>query len=117
MKRLDRIATAIVLFLGVGHVVATPSYAPSFTQEAAWFSGSGLTLVFVAFLNLARLAAPEGSRRLRRLCFAANILTLAWITAITAMVLAPQAFVAAAAVLMVTVASLIRGRDLEVAAR
>jgi hypothetical protein len=110
MRTLDRIATAIVLFLGVGHVAATPRFAPGFTEGAAWFSGSGLTLVFVAFLNLSRFASPEPSRRLRGLCFVANALTLAWIVFVSAIVPVPQAFLAAAAVLIVTVASLLHGQ-------
>lgn len=116
MQKIDRIATAIVLLLGVGHVVATPRYAPGFTQGAAWFSGSGLTLVLVAFLNLSRYASPEVSRRLRGLCLLANVLTLAWLIFVTAMVPVPQAFLATAAVLSVTVTSAVRGRKSAVVA-
>lgn len=110
MRALDRIATAIVLFLGVGHVVATPRFAAGFTEGAAWFAGSGLTLVFVAFLNLSRLASLEGDRRLRRLCFIANAATLVWIVFVAAMVPVVQAFLAAAAVLVLTVVSPIQRR-------
>jgi hypothetical protein len=110
MHTLDRIATAIVLFLGVVHVAATPRFAPGFTDGAAWFSGSGLTLVFVAFLNLCRLAPTETSRRLPRLCLVANAVTLAWIVFVAALFPGPLAFLAAAAALVVTVASVMHGR-------
>ncbi len=110
MGALNRIATAIVLFLGVGHVAATPRFAPGFTEGAAWFAGSGLTLVFLAFLNLSRLSSPEADGRLRRLCLIANAAALAWIVFVAAMVPVLQAFLAAAAVLILTVVSLIQRR-------
>ncbi len=117
MRALDRIATAIVLFLGVGHVAATPRFASGFTEGAAWFAGSGLTLVFVAFLNLSRLASPDADRRLRRLCLIANAVTLVWTVFVATMVPVPQAFLAAAAVLVLTVVTLIQLRKAAKAVR
>jgi hypothetical protein len=106
MRILDRIATAIVLLFGVGHVVATTVWAPGWNPAAAWFSGSGLALLFAGLLNLSRLlGAGEAPRRL---CLIANILTLAWIGFIVAVLPVAQAFVAGGAVAVLTLASLTR---------
>jgi hypothetical protein len=106
MRVLDRIATIIVLLLGVGHVVATSAWAPGWNQAAAWFSGSGLALLFAGLLNLDRLLAPGEATR--RLCLVGNVLTLAWMGFIVAVLPVAQAFVAGAAVVVLTVASIRR---------
>lgn len=105
MRLLDRLATAIVLFLGVGHVVATSTWTPGLTEAAAWFSGSGLALLFAGLLNVCRLLVS--GRAARRLCLLANVLTLAWLGFIIAVLPVAQAFVAAAAMLVLTVAALL----------
>lgn len=105
MRLQERIALVIVLFLGVGHVVATVKYAPGVTEAAAWFSGSGLALVFVGLLNLLRIRSKEDTPR--RLCLLANLLTLAWMALIVAVFPAVQSFFAAGAVLVMTIGGLV----------
>jgi hypothetical protein len=106
MRSLDKIATAIVLFLGAGHVVLTPEFAPGLTEGAAWFSGAGLALLFTGFFNLARLFTGTGAPALTRLCQATNLLALAWMVLVLAVMPVGQAYGAAAAVLVLTILSL-----------
>lgn len=49
-----------LLMLGVIHSSLTPLFYSSFSQEAMWFFGTGLSLVFLGFLNIAtsRLLEP-----------------------------------------------------------
>ncbi len=108
MRMLDRIALLIVLILGIGHVVATIRYTPGVNEAAAWFSGSGLALLFAGLLNLARLRTKENAPR--RLCVLANLLTLAWLGLVLAVLPAVQAFLAAGAVLAMTIGALVQRR-------
>ncbi len=105
-QRLDKVAIAILLVLGVGHTIMTPVYSPGLTAGAAWFAGSGLALLFAAFLNLGRRSAPVEARRLRTLCAAANVLGVFWIGIVTVVMPVWQAFLAAAALLVVAMISL-----------
>jgi hypothetical protein len=73
-------------------------------QAAAWFSGSGLALLFAGLLNLSRLLTSGEAAR--RLCLVANVLTLAWIGFLVAVLPVAQAFVAGGAVTVLIVASL-----------
>jgi hypothetical protein len=113
MRILDRIALVIVLFLGVGHVVATPKFAPGLTEATAWFSGSGLALFFAGLLNLVRLRAKANAPW--RICLVANLLTLAWIGLIVAVFPVAQAFFAAGAVLIMTIGGLVQRRAVRAA--
>jgi hypothetical protein len=107
MRTLDKIAIAIVLFLGTGHVALTPVFAPGLNEATLWFSGSGLALVFVGFLNLCRLLAPADARHVFLLCKVANIAVLAWIALVACVFPAGQAMAAAGALLVMTILSLV----------
>src|SRR5512145_2519641 len=102
-RMLDVISTVVVLVMGVGHTTATPTFAPGWTEAAAWFSGSGLALVFLGLLNAARLWGRGDAPRLRGLCLAANALALVWIAFVIAILPVPQAFIVLVAILGTTV--------------
>jgi hypothetical protein len=106
MRTLDAIATVVVVLLGVGHTAFTPVFAPGWTPAAAWFSGSGLALIFLGLLNAARLWGRGDLDRMRALCLPANLLTLLWGTFVVIVLPVAQAFVLGAAVLGCTVGSL-----------
>jgi hypothetical protein len=103
MRLLDRLATLVILVLGVGHTVFTPVFVPGLNQASIWFAGGGLALLFLGFLNTARLVTPDAAR-LRQLCLVANGLALPWIVLVTVVVPgAPQPYIASVAILSVTV--------------
>jgi hypothetical protein len=106
MRTLDKIATAIVLLMGTGHVAMTPVFAPGLNEAMLWFSGAGLALLFVGILNLCRLSAPADARRGFLLCRVANIIVLAWMALVVAILPVHQAFIVAGAVLVMTILSL-----------
>ncbi len=105
MRMLDKIAIAVMLLLGIGHIVATPHYAPGFNPAAVWFAGSGLALLLAGLFNLGRLSSPEVPL-LRILCLAANALALAWIAMVAILVPVWQAFTAGTALLVATALSI-----------
>ncbi len=102
MPTLDRLATALILILGVAHTALTPVFVRSLNPGALWFAGAGLALLFLGLFNAARLLTPEGTR-LRQLCLGANVLALLWIILVIAVLPQPQAFVTGLAVLLATV--------------
>jgi hypothetical protein len=112
-RKLDVVSTVIVLVMGVGHTTMTPRFAPGWTAAAAWFSGSGLALVFLGLLNAARLWGHGDGFRLRSLCLAANALALAWIGFVVAVLPVPQAFIVLVAILGTTVFALATPRPTE----
>lgn len=106
IRTVDAVCAVVVLLMGVGHTALTPMFAPGCTQAAAWFSGSGLALIFLGLLNAARLWERGDVGRTRALCLAGNLLALLWIAFVIIVLPVPQAFVVSAAVLGVTVGSL-----------
>ena len=104
LRKIDTVATAVVILLGLGHLAFTPIFAPGLNERTVWFAGSGLALLYLGFLNWARLllVAP----RLRQLCVVANHVTLVWTVLVLLVLPVPQAGVATLAVALVTVGSL-----------
>jgi hypothetical protein len=110
MRTINVVSTVVVILMGIGHTTFTPVFAPGWTQAAAWFSGSGLALLFIGLLNAARLWGRGDSGRTRVICLAGNLLTLLWIAFVIVVLPVPQAFVVAAAILGATIGSLARTR-------
>jgi hypothetical protein len=103
IRTIDAVSTVVVLVLGVGHTALTPVFVPGLNQGSIWFAGGGLALLFLGFLNAARLATPDAPR-LRQLCLAANGVALPWIVLVTVVVPdAPQPYIASVAILSVTI--------------
>src|SRR5512138_3035294 len=99
MRKLDIVCTAVVLLLGVGHVGFTPVFAPGWTLDAAWFSGSGLALIALGLLGAARLWGAGDLRRMGWLSAVGSALVLLWLGFLVTVLPVHQAFLAGAAVL------------------
>jgi hypothetical protein len=68
---LDAACATTLAGLGVGHTLLTPFFARRQPRlQQLWFAGSGLALVLLGLLNLARTRA--GDPTVRRLCQLAN---------------------------------------------
>ena len=54
LKRIDSTLISLVLILGVVHTAFTPVLYKTLSLDAVWFAGTGLALVFLGLLHLAR---------------------------------------------------------------
>jgi hypothetical protein len=73
---VSRIGTISLIVIGVVHVVSTPFFFGPPSADAAWFAGSGLTLIFVGLLNLIVTRDPRSDRMVRWARHIANGLTV-----------------------------------------
>lgn len=101
MKKVYTIATILLIVLGVGHTILTPAFYPEFSQDAVWFAGTGLAVLFLGLLNTTALLFPR--RAILNLCLAANVIGTAYSGLIIAVVPEIQAFIAVGAFLLATV--------------
>jgi hypothetical protein len=83
--------SAYLLMLGVIHCALTPVFYKSFSLDAIWFFGTGLSLVFLSLLNIAasRLLVPW----LLTITLIANIIGTLHSIAILYVLNAPQAYI------------------------
>ena len=78
IKTVHRIATWLVLSVGVIHTLGTFFFYGGLSEAAIWFAGAGLGGIFVAFLNIGlwQRASPSLSRNLAGV---ANLLFMGWL--------------------------------------
>lgn len=70
MKKLYKISSHF-LMLGVIHTALTPVFYNEFSEDALWFAGTGLALIFLSLLNIAAERVFE--RWILDICIAANL--------------------------------------------
>lgn len=75
LKTLHKISSLLLIALGVVHASLTPVFYGRFSLNALWFAGSGLTMIFFGFLNIALSRAIGQDRLLQILCYVANLIT------------------------------------------
>lgn len=73
---LNGIGIAGVIGIGVMHTASAPFFFRAPSVDAVWFAGSGLTLVFVGFLNLVVRRHPSPDAVVRVARGIANALTV-----------------------------------------
>ncbi|MFO7368767.1 MAG: hypothetical protein R6X09_00680 [Bacteroidales bacterium] len=76
-KRIDFIATMIIVFLGSAHTALTPILAKEFNSPPADFAAIGLVFIFLGLINLVR--NKTSLKLTNTVCLAANLLGLAWL--------------------------------------
>ncbi len=78
IRTVHRIATWLVLAMGVVHTLGTFFFYGGLSEAAIWFAGAGLGGIFVGFLNIGlwQRASPSLSRSLAGV---ANMLFLGWL--------------------------------------
>lgn len=91
-KKLDMSLVSIVTVLGVIHTACTPIFYKSFSLDALWFAGTGLSFVFLGLIHMIRLST--GARIASILAFGCSALITIFSTLIVVLLSAPQAFVA-----------------------
>jgi hypothetical protein len=106
MRTIHKICSWIILVLGVGHTMAIPIFYLGFTEDALWFAGTGLGLVFLGLLNLEVIRNPTSAGFF--LCIAADALASLLFGIMLPLIglNAPQAYLAVGAFLGALVGSL-----------
>ncbi len=84
VKALDRLTAALILLLGVTHIAAGFILRGRPDIAGMWFLSGGLMMIFQGLLNLVRVSSHTAAARGAAL--AANILSLAFMVGIAAMV-------------------------------
>lgn len=75
LSTLHKISSSLLIALGTVHAALTPMFYGRFSLNALWFAGSGLTMIFLGFLNIAMRRAAGRDRLVQILCYAANLIT------------------------------------------
>ena len=78
VRTLHKISTILLIALGVVHTALTPVFYGRFSLNALWFAGSGLTMTFLGFLNIAMSRSVGRDRLVQILCYIANLITTAF---------------------------------------
>lgn len=90
---LDAACATALAGLGVGHTLLTPVFTRKQPRlQQLWFAGSGLALVFLGLLNLAR--AQTGDPTVRSFCQLANPLGTLYLGLLVRDLPEPQAYAA-----------------------
>ena len=76
MKLSYKIATFLILALGVLHVSMTPVLFRRFAQDVLWFASGGLMIIFISFMNFVLMRDGGKDRIVQLLCHSANIIGL-----------------------------------------
>jgi hypothetical protein len=72
VKTLHKIATALIIALGLLHIGFTPFNYRSFDMDAMWFLGTGMAIILAGFLNLVVIREAGKDMLIRMLCLITN---------------------------------------------
>jgi hypothetical protein len=97
--------SAYLLMLGIIHSVITPVFYKSFSIDALWFFGTGLSLIYLSLLNISasRLLVPW----LLRIALVANITGTFFAVATVFILPEPQAYIGLCFCVIVLVSNLL----------
>jgi uncharacterized membrane protein len=102
IKTLHNLCSWLLIALGIVHTTLTPVFYGRLSPGAMWFAGSGLTMVFVGFLNVI-IGRDAGRDPLARvLCYVANILTTVFGVILVTMDNEPQVIFGTALIVAIT---------------
>ncbi|MFQ3596894.1 MAG: hypothetical protein SNJ55_09195 [Chloroherpetonaceae bacterium] len=104
MNKIDKVSVLALTFLGFTQLVLTPIFHDALTQDAVWFFGSGLALVFLGFLNLARRLSQHKS--ILVMSAIANTIGVLFTMGIVAVYTVPQAVIALFLMVSITMATI-----------
>ncbi len=90
-KKIDYIATILLLILGSVHIILTPVFYKTFDLNTLWFAGTGLAFVFLGFINIFRIKTTDIF--IKRLCSFGNALAFIFCIFIVIKLAEPQAFI------------------------
>jgi hypothetical protein len=93
LSALHKLATGLIIALGVLHIGFTYHDYDRFTMGAVWFIGTGVAIILAGFLNIMLRREVGRDRLVQWLCYGTNIVfTLGFAGAIL-MLPQPQVFI------------------------
>ena len=108
MEKLYKIASYLLILLGVIHSGFTPIFYKTFNADALWFFGTGLTYIFMGLYNLASIKVKINS--ISRIAVILNFVGTIFTMAITYIIREPQAYLALILVIFIFLSSLLTKR-------
>ncbi len=104
MNKIDKVSVIALTLLGITQLILTPIFHDMLTQDAVWFFGSGLALVFLGFLNLARRITHH--KVILMMSAIANTIGVLFIMGIVAVYTVPQSVIALFLMVSITMATI-----------
>jgi hypothetical protein len=104
-KKIDYIAIALILLLGLLHTIMTPVFYKTFDLNAIWFAGTGLAFVFLGVINIARVKTPE--ILIKRLCLTVNLIAVIYGVFVVIKLVKPHAYFSLIVLLFLLILSFI----------
>lgn len=101
MLTFYKIVSYLIMITGAIHTIMTPVFYSTFSIDAVWFAGTGLSLVFLGLLNLSAIQARISI--IFTICIVANLIGAIYSVLIVIALREPQAYGA----LVIVVAALI----------
>ena len=108
MEKLYKIASYLLILLGIIHSGFTPIFYKTFNADALWFFGTGLTYIFMGLYNLASIKVKINS--ISRIAVILNFVGTIFTMAITYIIREPQAYLALILVIFIFLSSLLTKR-------
>ncbi len=107
---IHAVASCLLIALGAVHTGLTPVFYGRLSPGAMWFAGAGLAMVFVGFLNVAFGRVVGRDKVIRALCYAANLLTVAFGVLIVVVDSEPQVIFGMLLIVTITVTAFLLKR-------
>lgn len=104
MNKIDKVSVIALTLLGFTQLLLTPLFHDTLSQDAVWFFGSGLALVFLGFLNLARRLSQHKS--ILVMAAISNTIGVLFTMGIVAVYTMPQAVIALFLMVSITMATI-----------
>ncbi len=95
MKTIHKIASVIIVILGLVHIGFTFLDYNGLSMNAAWFFGTGIAIVLAGFMNIAMLRDGGKDTVIWAMCLIANVVFLLGFAGATFMLPQPQVFIGA----------------------
>ncbi|MCD4833395.1 MAG: hypothetical protein K8R31_06335 [Bacteroidales bacterium] len=108
MEKLYKIASYLLILLGIIHSGFTPFFFKSLSADSLWFFGTGLTYIFMGLYNLAAIKVKIKS--ISSIAVILNFIGIIFTMAITYILREPQAYVALVLVIFIFLSSLFTKR-------
>lgn len=89
---LKTVTPFLVIALGVIHIALTPVFYKQLTLQAMWYTGSGLALVLLGFINVAYFRQAGQDTLLQTMCIFSNAISVIFMAVLAFINRQPQVF-------------------------
>lgn len=105
MQKIYKIAIYSLILLGVIHCMFTAFFYETFSADALWFFGTGLSYIFMGLYNLA--SVKVNIKSILNIAVVLNFIGTMFTIAITYILKEPQAYVAMVLIIFIFLYSLL----------